>query len=702
MKRTALDFGNEFQPGVSKIVCDNFYVDDCLCSVSSVDAGLTVLDQLPKLLQRGGFHLTKWLTNNYELQQAIPDSERLPTPEPLIFGGPLFGRVLGMSWDVVDDQFKFDVNLPAKPLTRRGILSALSSLYDPLGFLSPVILLPKILLQSLCKQGLGWDDTISQFEAEQWTKWLNSLHLLRSFKIDRCLKPAEFGQVATSELHHFSDASMKAYGSCSYIRLTDESGNVVCAFLMSKSRLTPIQAMSIPRLELSAAVLSVRLDIFLRRELHLQDCVSTFWSDSTAVLQIIRNPRKRFPVFVANRVSVIEWHSDSCDWRHVPTQLNPADAITRSLTTQTFLDCFDWRLSGPEFLWLSSGQWPQIPLLPVELPLDLTHSRPDISVKACSAVKTVSPTDKFINYFSSLYRLKKSAAWVLRCCMMAKTKNYKINLSRLSVDELQGAENQLIKYVQAREFSHIISCLSRKVPIKDKFSRPLLKLSPILVNGILRVGGRLDRAPIDYDVRHPIILPNNSHFTELLIQLHHHLVGHSGMGHIWSSIRQNYWIIKGGAAVRHVIGKRVPCRKRNSSVSQQLMADLPSGRLQIEEPPFSHVGVDYFGPLVVRRGRTDVKRYGCIFTCLTIRAVHIEIAHSLNTDSFINALRRFICRRGTPQHIYSDNGTNFVGANKILGESLRLWNQVQIDDYLRQREIRWSFNPPSASHMGGA
>ena len=158
------------------------------------------------------------------------------------------------------------------------------------------------------------------------------------------------------------------------------------------------------------------------------------------------------------------------------------------------------------------------------------------------------------------------------------------------------------------------------------------------------MGGRLDRAPIDYNARHPIILPNNSRFTELLIQHHHHLVGHSGVGHTWSSIRQNNWIIKGGAAVRHVIGKCVPCRKRNSSVSQQLMADLPFGILQIEKPPFSHVGVDYFGPLVVRRGRTDVKCYGCIFTCLTIRAVHIEIAHSLNTDSFINALRRFICR----------------------------------------------------------
>ena len=132
------------------------------------------------------------------------------------------------------------------------------------------------------------------------------------------------------------------------------------------------------------------------------------------------------------------------------------------------------------------------------------------------------------------------------------------------------------------------------------------------------------------------------------------------------------------------------------------MADLPHGRLQIGEPSFSHVGVDYFGPIMVKQGRSMVKRYGCIFTCLTIRAVHIEISHNLTSESFIHFLRRFICRRGTPRQIYSDNGTNLVGANKILRDSLRSWNQRQIEDFLLQREIRWSFNPPTASHMGGA
>ena len=167
-------------------------------------------------------------------------------------------------------------------------------------------------------------------------------------------------------------------------------------------------------------------------------------------------------------------------------------------------------------------------------------------------------------------------------------------------------------------------------------------------------------------------------------------------------IKANLLDQKGSSTVRRVLGNCMFCRKRNAPVGSQLMADLPPGRLQVDKPPFSHVGVDYFGPLLITQGRSQVKRYGCIFTCLTVRAVHLEISHSLTTDSFINALRRFIARRGAPDHIYSDNGTNFVGATKILRDSLREWNQHQINDYLRQQEIRWTFNPPTASHMGGS
>ena len=196
------------------------------------------------------------------------------------------------------------------------------------------------------------------------------------------------------------------------------------------------------------------------------------------------------------------------------------------------------------------------------------------------------------------------------------------------------------------------------------------KLNPFLDDGVLRVGGRLSKASICYNAKHPVILPNNHHLSDLMIVQHHHQVGHSGMGHTWTSLRQKFWIIKGGAAVRKVIGNCVFCRKRNTSLGQQIMAELPEVRVRPNKLPFSAIGVDYLGPFLVKQGRSMVKRFGCIFTCLRTRAVHIEVARTLSTDSFIDALQRFIGRRGKPEIVYSDNGTNFVGAERVLREEL--------------------------------
>ena len=154
-------------------------------------------------------------------------------------------------------------------------------------------------------------------------------------------------------------------------------------------------------------------------------------------------------------------------------------------------------------------------------------------------------------------------------------------------------------------------------------------------------------------------------------------------------------------AIRKMIGSCIPCRRNRAKVMQQKMADLPADRLRPDEPPFTRVGIDYFGPLEVKRGRSIVKTYGVMFTCLAIRAVHIEKADSLSTDSCIAAIRRFIARRGTVNEIRSDNGTNLVGAQRELKREIEDWNRAQINDALLQRNIQWTFNPPGGSHHGG-
>lgn len=235
-----------------------------------------------------------------------------------------------------------------------------------------------------------------------------------------------------------------------------------------------------------------------------------------------------------------------------------------------------------------------------------------------------------------------------------------------------------------------------------KRSSHLYKLNPVLEEGVLRVGGRLSRAAMSENSKHPAIVAKDLRVANLILQHIHKEVGHGGRNHILSRLHQKYWIPRAGTLIRSIMARCVVCRRHHGAVGQQQMADLPESRVTPERPPFTCVGVDYFGPFEVKRGRSLVKRYGVIFTCLAIRAVHIEVAASLDTDSFINALRRFIARRGQVQELRSDNGTNFVGTERELKRAIEEWNQEKISDMLSLKGVQWIFNPPTGSHHGGA
>ena len=213
-------------------------------------------------------------------------------------------HALGVQGNVETDEFIFKVIAKEKPPTRRGILSVASSVYDPLGFLALFTLSAKLFLQELCRKKISWDEEVEGQDLSDWKDWLTALPKLSDVPV-RCYKPNSFGQVSHTQIHHFSDASQCAYGAASYLRIVDTDGNIDCSFVVGKSRLAPLKGITIPRLELSAAVVSVKLDNMIRRELDLPIKASIFWSDSTSVIQLIRNQTKRFQTFVANRLSII-------------------------------------------------------------------------------------------------------------------------------------------------------------------------------------------------------------------------------------------------------------------------------------------------------------------------------------------------------------------------------------------------------------
>ncbi|XP_068704648.1 uncharacterized protein [Montipora foliosa] len=449
----------------------------------------------------------------------------------------------------------------------------------------------------------------------------------------------------------------------------------------------------------------------IQDELEIPVDDSIFWTDSTCVIRYIENEEKRFTTFVANRVAAIREQSLPKQWHYVETALNPADDASRGLAVNAIINKNRW-IRGPDFLWHDEMSWP-------ERPADMNRTAEErclLEEKKAVVAGLVTPIDgesnNLFDRFSSWFQLKKCVAWVLRYksrlrCAVNKRKRGETmvvapagKIEPLDVSEIEDAERAIIKATQSARFHDELTSLSSLQKVVKK-SSGIFKLDPILVDGIIRVGGRLRNSEIEPDAKHPILLPKDHHVSHLIIRHYHRVSGHFGIEHTLSLIRQKYWITQGRASVRRLLSSCFDCRKRQAPLGQQKMASLPSDRVNPSEPPFSYVGVDCFGQLEVQRGRSLVKRYGVLFTCLSIRAIHIEVVHSLDTDSIINALRRFIARRGQPLQMRSDNGGNFVIGERELREAVDEWNQTKIHSFLLSNNIKWIFNPPAASHHGG-
>ncbi|XP_072041348.1 uncharacterized protein [Amphiura filiformis] len=731
------------QQHYSKQACDtvrrNFYVDDCLQSVSTVNDGVCLAKDLISICAQGGFRLTKWISNNREVLESIPKEERAKEVKELNLECDTLPseRALGLQWQVEADTLGFKIAVKDRPVTRRGILSIVSSVYDPLGLVSPAVLPAKKIIQDLCKLKLGWDEEIPLEHQKRWNQWLAELPILSTCSVSRCLKPAEFGKPTNIQLHNFSDASEFGYGVVAYMRLQNSIGEIHTSLVMSKSRVAPTKQVSIPRLELTAATVAVRMSNMILREIEMPIDNIYFWTDSTTVLSYIANERTRYHTFVANRVGEIRENTKVSQWYYVPTKVNPADICSRGQSVKKFVDNTNW-ISGPEFLKDSETEWP-VRDVNLQIEPDDPEVKKNMIVHAVQVDKPDEPYETFAQFFghySDYHKLKRAVAWLLRLKkLLSQRKTHQQTVTGteesegdefttkqdLTVQEVHDAEQAILRIEQHKYFAKEVKLLSNRneVPTanKDKLdqeshgtkvqvtvqkSSPIYRLDPKLEDGLLRVGGRLRRAAsLTEEAKYPVILPRNSYVSELILRQIHESTGHCGRNHMLANLQQHYWILGANSAARKLINRCIICRKQRAKRQVQKMADLPEDRLQPEEPPFTRVGMDFFGPVEVKHGRSILKRYGVVFTCLAIRAVHIEKADSLDTDSCIAAIRRFVARRGQVKIIRSDNGTNIVGAQRELSKEISQWNQKKISDDLLQNNIEWKFNPPGASHFGG-
>lgn len=664
VRKTAEDNSNNFSEVVVKTLLKIFYVDDVLKSVATVTEAAALVEDLIAICKKGGFRLTKWASNSKEVIDSIPVSEKAGSKE--------VEKALGVLWNTVLDVLSIRIDVTDRPCTKRGLLGMIASTFDPLGIASPFVLTARLILKELFTSGIGWDDSLEVNLVKRVKCWENDLRGLTEFHVPRCYRQQPNDCVNT-ELHVFCDASESAYGVSCYLRFTLDDGSVETSLVLAKSRVTPQKKVTIPRLELTAALMGVRLHEVLLRELEFEIERSILWTDSSAVLGFISNETRRQKTFVANRVAEIRSKSDVTQWRHVNGVDNPADLASRGCGLKELSSSL-W-LEGPTFLKKPETEWPVLRVIECE----------EATEEVYVTCEQENPVDKLLNSFSSYSRLKGAVRVLLlfKSYLKAKCAGPVTSIDSLSIVD---PERAILTYIQRKHFGEGHTLTSKLKSVAN--------LDPFVVDGLIRVGGRLRKSKLALDSVHPVLVPKESPVAALLCQEAHTKCGHMGTNFMVSWIRRKFWIPKLVSYARGVASKCVTCRKYAARVMQQKMADLPEERVIQGEAVFSRVGIDCFGPIEIKRGRVVHKRWGLIITCLATRAIHLEVLSSMDTDSCINGLRRFIARRGQVKYIRSDNGTNFIGAEKQI-------NPVKLSTELVRRDIVWEFNPPSAPHFGG-
>ncbi|XP_048256637.1 uncharacterized protein LOC125382165 [Haliotis rufescens] len=623
-------------PLAADTVAKSTYMDDTMDSVETEEKAIELYDQVNELWTTAGMHARKWVSNSLKVLECIPVADRLSEINIQMTELPSV-KALGLLWNAESDRFQFCYNIKNDhfQMSKRAFLREIAKIFDPLGLLAPFTIRAKIILQHIWVSGVGWDDSLHPDLEEKVLQWYRELADLKSLYFPRWI---EFRtEIANPRLHVFVDASQDAFGAVIYLVSVNEH-RTASQLVAAKSHVAPLKAISVPRLELMAAVLGVKLLLAIAKGLEMSPYDARIWSDSMNVLWWIKSHSRSFKPFVANRVGFIQEVTKPSQWMHVPTKLNTADILTKGCKPET-LGTKAW-LQGPEFLKLDVSQWP----------------KQDMRRK-----------------------------------------------EELDLEEIEGAERKLISEDQKEAFPKEYWALyhDSRIPPKSK----LIGLQPFLdETGVMRLNGRLRFAEVlSWEARFPIILPRKSPVTKLIVKHHHEMCHHMGTNTTLASLSSKFWIISSREEIREWENACSWCKKQKAKPAQQLMGNLPKVRVVCSMRAFVQAGVDFAGPFltVQGRGKSRQKRYLCLFTCLATRAVHLEIAFGLDTNSFLNALFRMAHRRGMPKEIISDNGTNFVGAVKELKELVTSLDSDITKSKLANRGIVWRFNPPNAPHFGG-
>ncbi|XP_074030835.1 uncharacterized protein [Leptinotarsa decemlineata] len=676
--------GEQF-PVTSRIILRDLYIDDLVSSVNTEVEAVRLYEESTKIFAAGGFDLTKWATNSNSLSKKIPTDKQLL--KTVLFQTDT--KILGLQWNPQLDMLSFQLTVPDSQGSKRKILSSIARCYDPIGLIGPFIFYLKLLVKELWRLKLGWDDEPPDEISRRWNRVRSEWSELHSFQVRRSLGAEADNPVI---ILAFGDASQDGYGAVVYLRTITSNGNVNVNLVCAKSKVSPFKLLTIPRLELCAAVLLSNLvkhviDTYTNRVFISK--VYAF-SDSTTVIQWLQSNHLK-EMFVANRVQHIREQLPKTIWLHISGDTNPADCLSRGLTPVQLINHTCW-LRGPDWISLTEENWPVSDLKVV------CEQIPERKVFLTKETVENHPLYELILRCSSWSHILRTTVYVLRFLKILPRSR------TISATDLWKAELRLIKIVQHKHFHQDIERISKNMNCSTR----LCKLKPFLQDGLLRVGGRLSQSDLAYNQRHPIILPSKDKLIDRLIDFYHIIHLHTGPHLLESLLRQKYWILAGRNTIRARVHACNRCFRLKPTAINPLMADLPLQRVR-QAKVFLHTGVDYFGPVNItlgrRRGAQIHKAYVCLFVCMSVKAVHMELVSSLSTLHFLQAFKRFLSRRGPCTTLYSDRGSNFIGAKKILSDLNGLINskeyQNSLETELSYQGVLWKLNPAKAPHMGG-
>ncbi|XP_065665735.1 uncharacterized protein LOC136087157 [Hydra vulgaris] len=643
----------------------DLYVDDSTVGVNTVSEGIQFYNFIKEAMKKGGFNLRKWFSNSPELSRYIADKEK---EKALLNEEDSYAKfelnrsndmevncvkVLGLLWNGKSDEFHFNFSANVQealnlPFTKRNLLSV-AKFYDPLGLISLIVVVTKLLFQALCIDKLDWDDKLPSEIHEKWLAYLKELEVISSITVPRyCFKEQdEIAKYVT--LHGFSDSSQVAYSAVIYAQVKTKEG-WMSKLITSKTKVAPIKKLTIPRLELLGCLLLANLMHKVVQDVLILGKIC-YWTDSKISLSWIKNSKRDWKLWVQHRVSKIQELSNKNDWSHIEGENNPADIPTRDLNLLTFqTNCLWWE--GPLFLKTNIT-----PKQRKYFDSNMAESISELKNSVTTCVNYIDEAKDGVQYiikaekFSSLTQLLRVSAYPEQSLLKGKND---------SSQDYENIKQQLDLFIDE--------------------------------HNILRLKGRFENSLLEYAEKYPIILRSYSHFTKLIVLAAHERVKHLRLGGTLNELRSRFWIRKQRQIVKNYIKDCVKCKRvLAKTLHGPGPPNLPIFQVATHKFAFTNIGLDYAGPLFVKniygQENSMYKAYVCLFTCATSRNVHVELTPSMETDSLIRCLKRFIARRGSIEIVISDNFKTHLSE--------------QLKQFLAKERILWKFILPKSPWWGG-